>query len=161
MTSNFFLHKGVTNFFWVSENVLVKSHAYQKYSLYSKGWYFEYKSLSKRFIMNLVCSKWAPLITFSREVAQLVRAPAWGTQVPKVLGSNPAAVYWLLGLCATGVLRPACNWEKLGAVTAASPLRQPLSHRLSPQIELVIRTSDFNQHFKSTFKPMSRGVKAC
>ena len=31
------------------------------------------------------------------EVAQLVRAPAspaWGTQVFKDLGSNPAAVYW-------------------------------------------------------------------
>ena len=31
-----------------------------------------------------------------KAVAQLVRAPTWGTQVLKVLGSNPAAVYWLL-----------------------------------------------------------------
>ena len=38
---------------------------------------------------------------------ELVRAPAWGTKVLRVLGSNPAAVYWLLGLSATGVLRPA------------------------------------------------------
>ena len=50
-----------------------------------------------------------------KEVAQLVRAPAWGMQVLKVLvGLNPAAIYWLLGLCATGVLRPAyklrANW---------------------------------------------------
>ena len=48
----------------------------------------------------------------------MVRAPAWGMQVLKVLGLNPAAVYWLLGLCATGVLRPVCNWEQLGAVIA-------------------------------------------
>ena len=68
-------------------------------------------------------------------------------QVLKVLGSNPAAVYWLLGLCATGVLRPACNWEQLGAVIAASPLRHTLSRRSSPRTERVIRPSDFNQPF--------------
>ena len=39
----------------------------------------------------------------------------------KVLGSHPAAVYWLLGFCATGLLWPACNWEHHGAVIAASP----------------------------------------
>ena len=70
-----------------------------------------------------------------KEVAQLVRVPAWGMQVLKVLGLNPAAVYWLLGLCATGVLRPACNWEQLGAVIAASPLRRPLSRRSSSRTE--------------------------
>ena len=59
------------------------------------------------------------------EVAQMVRAPAWGMQVLKVLGLNPAAVYWLLGPCATGVLRPACNWEQYGTAIAAtiSPLK--------------------------------------
>ena len=50
------------------------------------------------------------------------RAPAWGTQVLKALGSNPAAVYWLLGLCATGVLDLPENREQTGAVFAASPI---------------------------------------
>ena len=56
-------------------------------------------------------------------------------------------VYWLQGLCATGVLRPACNWEQLGAVIAASPLTHPLSCQSSQRNKRVIRPSDFNQHF--------------
>ena len=67
------------------------------------------------------------------EVAQMVRAPAWGMQVLKVLGLNPTAVYWLLGLSATGVRRPACNWEQ--------------SRRSSLRTVRVIWRSDFNQKF--------------
>ena len=48
------------------------------------------------------------LYAVESEVAQLVKAPAcWGTKLSKVLCSNPTAFYWLLGLCATGVLQPA------------------------------------------------------
>ena len=58
-------------------------------------------------------------------VAQLVGVPAWGTKVLKALGSIPVGVYWLLDLCATGVLQNAYkNWEQTGAVIAASHLRQ-------------------------------------
>ena len=39
-------------------------------------------------------------------VCNTLREPAWGTQELQVLGSDPAAVYSQLGLCATGVLRP-------------------------------------------------------
>ena len=81
------------------------------------------------------------------KVAQLVSAPAWGTQVLQVSGLNSTAVYWLLSLCATGVLRPACNWEQLGAVITASPLTYPLSRCSSQRTERAIRPSDFNQHF--------------
>ena len=45
----------------------------------------------------------------NQEVAQSVRAPAQGTQLLKVLDSNPAAVYRLLVPCATCVPRPACT----------------------------------------------------
>ena len=69
--------------------------------------------------------------------------PAWGMRVPMVRGLRPIAVYWLLSLCATGVLRPACNWEHIGAVFAAAHLRT-----LSSRTEHAIRPSDFNQrHF--------------
>ena len=50
----------------------------------------------------------------------MVRAPARGMQELKVLGSSTAAVYRLLGLCATGV---HSNCELIGAVIAALPLR--------------------------------------
>ena len=43
------------------------------------------------------------------EVALLVRAPAWGKQALKVLGSISAAVYELLDLWATGLLQTACK----------------------------------------------------
>ena len=46
-------------------------------------------------------------------------------QVLKALGSNPAAVYWLLGLSATGVLKPAYKLrDKLALYMVASPLKQ-------------------------------------
>ena len=41
-------------------------------------------------------------------------------------GKNPTDVYWLSGLCATGVLRLARNWEQPGIVIAALPIRNPL-----------------------------------
>ena len=75
---------------------------------------------------------------------KLVRA-----QVLEVLGSYLAAVYWLLGRCATGVLRPAC---KLRA-TWRGNCSLSLSCRSSPQTERVIRPSDFNQHFKHHENP--------
>ena len=51
----------------------------------------------------------------------------------KVLGSNPAAVYCLLGLCATGVLQPAYK------------LRANWRHKWQPRGQR--QTRDFNQHF--------------
>ena len=66
-------------------------------------------------------------------------------QVLNVQGSNPAAVYWPLGLCATGVLRSACNWEQLGAVIAASPLKA--SSYISP-----LKSTDWACEIRSTFK---------
>ena len=65
----------------------------------------------------------------------------------KVMGLNPAAVYSPLGLCATGVLRPACNLVQLGAVIAVSLLRHQLSRRVMPQTERVIKPSHFNHQF--------------
>lgn len=47
---------------------------------------------------------------------------ARGVQMLKVMGSSPVAVYWLLSLSVTSVLWPACNWEQLGTVLAASRL---------------------------------------
>ena len=56
-----------------------------------------------------------------KEIAQLVRPPARRTQVLKVLGFNSAAVYWLLGLCATGVLQHTSKyWKQAGAVIVAT-----------------------------------------
>ena len=49
-----------------------------------------------------------------RKAAQMISFPARGMQVLKVLGSSPSAVYCLLGLSPTCVLRPAyklrANW---------------------------------------------------
>ena len=79
------------------------------------------------------------------EVARLVRVHVWGMQELKVLGSNPAAVYWLLDFCVRGVLQPDCNRQLLGTVLAASPLRHPLSRLSSPRTGPAIRASELNQ----------------
>ena len=71
-------------------------------------WNMEILMQHKKMLSHSMAGKHSFLtqICVSEGVAQLVRAPAWGMQVLKVLRSNFAAVYWLLGLCATGVLRP-------------------------------------------------------
>ena len=70
---------------------------------------------SLRLLCHAIKSNKINLVIKGDEVAQLVRAPFWGTQVLKVLGTNPAAVCWLLDLCATGVLWPywklRANWR--------------------------------------------------
>ena len=70
-----------------------------------------------------------------------VRAPPWGMQVLKVLGSSRAAVYWLLSLYATKLLWRACNWEQLGAITASLSFQHPLSMNWAWDKTIVILTN--------------------
>ena len=76
-------------------------------------------------------------------------------QVLKVLGSNPAAVYWLLGLCATGVLWPACNWEQHGAVIAASPLR----HQACDKTQVILINIKKKCYFELQYHGATTGKK--
>ena len=79
-----------------------------------------------------------------------VSAPTWVTQVLKVLGLNPAAVYWLLGFSAIGVLRPLTNWQQTGVIYGSLVLKALLLLR-----KCTYRNTpcNFNQFF---FNPKTR-----